>query len=85
MRNANALREFHGLGYWNFPQGSLGEVMGDQKQQDKGNWGQRENPQETPRQHSSDKTPAKEQPEKGEELFKKPYSQREFERNPAKH
>jgi hypothetical protein len=60
--------------------------MGDQKQQqDKGNWGQRENPQETLRQHSSDKKPAKEQSEKTEELFKKPYSQKEFERNPAKH
>jgi hypothetical protein len=60
--------------------------MGDQKQQqDKGNWGQRENPQETPRQHSSDKKPTKEQSEKTEELFKKPYSQKEFERNPAKH
>jgi hypothetical protein len=62
--------------------------MGDQKQrqdQDKGSWGQRENPKETPRQHSSDKKAATEQSEKTEELFKKPYSQKEFERNPGKH
>jgi hypothetical protein len=59
--------------------------MGDQKQQqDKGNWGQRENRQQTPRQHSSDKKLAKEPSHKTEELFEKPYSQKEFERDPAK-
>jgi hypothetical protein len=60
--------------------------MGDQKQQqsDKGDWGERENPQRSPRQHSSEK-PADKQSGNAEELFKKPYSEKEFERNPAKH
>jgi hypothetical protein len=61
--------------------------MADQKQQQEsgGDWGQRENPAQTPHQHSSDAKPAKEPSEGTEELFKKPYSQKEFERDPAKH
>jgi len=60
--------------------------MADQRQQqESGSPSQRENAAQTPHQRSSDAKSAKEQSEGIEELFKKPYSQKEFERDPAKH